>query len=180
MYRRIDIVQSWCRIIHSEQVERWTCTSLAKVLNERCRSVARIAFWFSRESAYWSWGKSISKNSISQKDEFQPHKKCGRWFKVVMPHKAPIFPLRATLRWRDTHIAKDGKFCQNSSTAKKKVTRKGVYIIPKNWPKLYTTGKSVYIVAKKWPTWVFWVIFSRKIDALSGVICPISAYASCG
>lgn len=47
-------------------------------------------------------------------------------------------------------------------------------------PKNYIKRQSVYILPKKWTKRFFWVIFSRKIDALSGVICPISAYASWG
>lgn len=56
---------------------------------------------------------------------------------------------------------------------------------PKKWGKkirqnLCKTRQSVYIIAKNWTKPFSWVIFSRKIDALSGVICPISAHASWG
>jgi len=60
------------------------------------------------------------------------------------------------------------------------IKRQSVYILPKKWTKTDKTRKSVYIVPKKWTKRFFWVIFSRKIDALSGVICPISAHASWG
>ena len=117
----------------------------------------------------------------------------------------PDFVVFAKIGHPKNYIKRQSVYIIPKKWTKTDKTRKSVYIIPKKWTKrifpffrvsqilqkttkrLYCskevdqkckTRQSVYIIPQKWTNAKFWVIFSRKIDALSGVICPISAYAS--
>ena len=173
---------------------------------------------------------------------------CGKQFKITMPRKAPILPLKRDLiRWcaggggypsLDKGIfAAFRRLIKKKPPAKASILfqkvgpslhnpterlyyskrldqnyrmSKSVYIVPQKWTmdkrrklgvknmskfiqnatkrlcyckrldQVCITRQSVYIVPQKWTNAKNWVIFSRKIDALSGVICPISAHASWG
>ena len=146
-------------VVYSEHVVRWrlhiACKGLAWILQKHYANCILITRDYSQLYLRFSV-RCLERNSWCVL-------LCGRLFKITMPRKALILPLKARLIILHVIRSAKGIFCRISPIGKKwKSPQKRLYY-SKRLDQNYRMRKSVYIVPQKWTKPQFSLFGASKI-----------------